>query len=473
MLITMKKIKILVLAAVVLFTGFSCEEALDVNVDPLAATSADPNAVLPYVIVQFSSRKVTELGSRIPDVSQYFSDTFNSPKNGTTSIFLTGNTWGMMYNLVLGNLSLVKADALAAGETSYNVAAIATTLEAMVYLDLTSLWGDVPFTEAINGQDFPTPAFDSQETVLRGVVALCDEAISLIDNTAPTGTFNVSQGDMLFGGNMDNWRRYANSLKLRALMLLRNKVNVDSEIATALGQPVIETNAQAVVLEYSTTPGGFNGLQNLVESFFGSDNESTDVFGPGPPLYDLLVPTGDPRADVIIARNDLEDPGIDVFPTPTTAVLSNNIIRRDLPDMWMLPAEIDFYKAELALDGVAAAGDATTNYANGLQNIMSWYGGEIPGATASIAQADIDAFIAAEGTPTMEDVYNQQFLAAFLHPVLAWNHVRRNKVPVLETPPNSTITTYLKRFNYPPDEVASNPNTPANLPTDVPMWFEN
>lgn len=470
----MKRITIYFLTAIVMFTGFSCEDALDINTDPLAATSADPNAVLPYVFVQYSNRKVTELGSRIPDVSQYFSDTFNSPKNGTTSIFLTGNTWGMMYGLIMGNLALVRADAVVAGPTSNNIAAIATSMEALIYLELTSIWEDVPFSEAINGQEFPLPAFDTQEAVLRGVVGKCDEAIDLIDTRATEGLFNVSSGDLIYGGNMDSWRRFANSLKIRALMMLRNKdTSVDAQLTTALGQPVIENNSQAMLLEYSNAPGGFHGLQNLIEAFFGSDNESNDVFGPGPPLYDLLVPTGDPRADVMIARNTLPDPGIDVFPTPTTAVLSNNVIRRDLPDIWMLPAEIDFYKAELALKGVAGAGDATTNYANGLNNIMNFWGGDVPGATATIAQADIDAFIAAAGTPTLEDVYNQEYLAAFLHPILAWNHVRRNKIPVLETPPNSNISTYLKRFNYPPAEVAANPNTPVNKLTDAPMWFEN
>lgn len=470
----MKNIKLLILTAVVLFAGFSCEEALDINTDPLAATSADPNAVLPYVLVQYSNRKVTELGSRIPDVSQYFSDTFNSPKNGTTSIFLTGNTWNMMYTQVLGNLSLVKADALAAGPTSYNVAAIATTMEALIFLELTSIWEEVPFTEAVNAQEFPAPTFDSQETVLRGVVALCNEAVELINTRETAGEFNVSAGDLIYNGDMAAWEKFANSLQLRALMLLRNQdTSVDSDIATVLSRPLMETNADVAMLEYSGQAGALNALFNLIQTFFGGTNETSNVYGPGPPLYDLLVPTGDPRADVIIARNDLDGPVIDAFPTNSTAVLSDDVIRGDFPDVWMLPAEIDFYKAELALKGVTAAGDATTNYANGLQNIMSWYGGDVPNATASIAQADIDAFISAAGAPTLDDVYNQEYLAAFLHPVLAWNHVRRNKVPDLETPPNSNISTYLKRFNYPPAEVAANPNTPANKLTDAPMWFEN
>lgn len=470
---TMKKIKILILTAVVLFAGFSCEEALDINTDPLAATSADPNAVLPYVLVQYSNRHVTELGSRIPDVSQYFSDTFNSPKNGTTSIFLTGNTWRMMYTQVLGNLSLVKADALAAGATSNNVAAIATTMQALIYLELTSIWEDVPFTEAVNAQEFPAPQFDSQETVLRGVVALCDEAVDLINTRQEAGEFNVSNGDLIFGGDMNKWEKFANGLQLRALMMLRNQTGVDAEIANVLSRPLPETNADAAKLEYSGQAGALNALFNLIQTFFGGTNETSNVYGPGPPLYDLLVPTGDPRADVIIARNDLPGPSIDAFPSNSTAVLSNDVIRGDFPDVWMLPAEIDFYKAELSLKGVGAAGDATTNYANGLQNIMTWYGGDVPGATASIAQADIDAFVSAAGAPSLDDVYNQEYLAAFLHPILAWNHVRRNKVPVLETPPNSNISTYLKRFNYPPAEVAANPNTPANKLTDAPMWFEN
>ncbi len=57
---------------------------------------------------------------------------------------------------------------------------------------------------------------------------------------------------------------------------------------------------------------------------------------------------------------------------------------------------------------------------------------------------------------------------------MAWTHVRRTDTPALTPAGGATISTILKRFTYPPDEVASNPNTPANKAnTDVPMWFEN
>ena len=472
----MKKLKFIILASVLMFGSLqSCDKTLDINTDPLAASSADPNAVLPFVFVQNSSRKVTELGTRICDVSQYISNTFNSPNRGTVSSFLTGNTWGMYYVQVLGNLSLVKADAAAAGETSNNVNAVATILMASTFYEATSLFEDVPFSEALNGTDFPNPKFDSQEDVLTGVVGMYDEAIALIDAMPATGNFTITpNSDMFYGGNITSWRMLANSLKLRTLMMLKNGgASVDSQINTALGQPLMENNSQSAFINYSGAPGAQNAMLAIITAFFGPDNESQDVFGPGDPIDELLNGSGDPRWDLWVARNDLPAPGNDLFPDPETSVLSNNIIRATLPDMLMMPAEIDLYKAQLALEGVAAAGDAQTNYKNGITNAIKWWGQDIPGVLATVPTSTIDAYVNSLSAPTMNDVYNQQYLAAFLQPVMAWNVWRINKVPVLSAPPNSTIGTVLRRFVYPPDEIAANPNTPADKPTGTPMWFEN
>lgn len=472
----MKRLKLILLCFVFISGTFSsCDEKLDINTDPLAATSADPNAVLPFVFVQYSSRKVTELGTRICDVSQYISNTFNSPKNGSTSIFLTGNTWGMMYNQILGNLSLVKADAAAAGPTSNNVNAIATILSAHIYFELTSIWEDVPYSEALNGQDFPAPNFDRQEDVLNAVVGLYDEAIALIDSRQLDGEFTIqTTADQYYGGDMDKWRILANSLKLRALMLLRNGgASVDAQINATLAQPLMSSNDEGAYLIYTGAPGAQNAMKTIITAFFGPDNESQNVFGPGPPIDNLLRGTGDPRYDLWVARNDLPAPELAFFPDNSTSVLSNNIIRFDLPDMLMLPSEIDLYKAELALEGFAAAGSADANYRAGITNSLRWWGQDIPGVLATITEADITGYVSSLPAPSIVDVYEQQYLAAFLQPVMAWTHVRRNQVPVLDAPPASTIGTTLRRFNYPPDEVTSNPNTPANLPTETPMWFEN
>lgn len=472
----MKRLKVLILSSVFMLGSFlSCDDTLDINTDPLAATSADPNAVLPYVIVQYSQRKTTEMGTRVSNVPQIISAAFNSPATGTTGAFLTGTMWEMMYTQALGNLVLVKADAEAAGETSNNVNAIATILMSHVFFELTSMWEDVPFSEALDGAVFSAPNVDKQEDVLNGILSMLDEAIVLIDSRPAEGNFAIiPASDMYYGGDMSSWKILANSLKLRTLMMLRSGgANVDSQLNQVLSQPLMESNDQSAFLRYAGGPGAQNAMQSFIITYFGEDNETVDLYAPGDPLIDLLDGTGDPRFDLWIARNNLPAPGNGIFPDPETSVLSNNVIRATLPDVLMTPAEIDLYKAQLALEGVSAAGDADSNYRNGVRNSLRWWGQDIPGIIETITDAEISAYVNSLGVPTITDVYNEQYLAAFLMPLQSWNHVRRNKVPALTPPPSTNITTILKRFTYPPDEIGTNPNIPANKMTDVPMWFEN
>ena len=472
----MKLIKILLAFSLVVFTATSCEKALDINTNPLVASSADPNALLPYIFVQYSNRHTTELGTRIMDVPQHIGFCFNSPRQGATTAFLTGNTWRMYYTRVLGNLELIEQDAAAAGVSSNNVAAIAKIMKAKSFFELTSIWGDIPYSEALDGVSYPSPKFDSQEDVLRGVVTTLDEAMELIDNIGDE-VFDVTVGDMIYEGDMDAWRRWANSLKIRVLMLLRNKdSSVDSQLVTAISQPVIETNSQAAILRYLDTPGEANAWQRLITAFFGGRNEDAGVYSPTTIPYNLLKDKEDPRFDVLIYDpNDAggSDVGEAVFNAPgSKAHVSNNVIRNDLPHIMMLPSEISFYRAELALLGVTNE-DAQAQFEAGLRSILEFWGGDIPGATATISGDDIDNFIANYGTATLQDVHEQLYLESFMRPIIAWNTVRRTKVPEMNAVPGTSISTILKRFNYPPDEVASNINTPANLPTDTPQWFEN
>ena len=453
----------------------SCDDKLDINTDPFSAPSADPNALLPFVFGEYSARKVTDLGTRISDVSQYISNTFNSPNLGNVPIFLTGNIWTTWYTGALGNLSLVRNDAAAAGPSNNNVNAIATILSAHFFYELTCIYEDIPFTQALDQTQFPAPKFDNQQFVFNGVIDLLDEGIALIDSRPDSGEFVIKPtSDMFYGGNMDKWKMLANSLKLRTLMMLRSGgQNVDAEINAVLSKPLIESNDDAAFINYSGDSGAENGNFRIITAFFGPDNESQNVFAQGDPVDELLRGSGDPRFDLWVARNDLPAPGNDIGPDPDTSLISNNVLRGSLPDMVLMPSEIYFYRAQLALEGFAVAGSADENYRTGVTSALEWWGQDIPEVDEVISNDDISTYVDGLSVPTLEDVYNEQYLAAFFQPVMAWNHVRRNQVPVLDPPPDSEISTILKRFTYPPDEIGSNPNVSANKLTNVPMWFEN
>jgi hypothetical protein len=257
------------------------------------------------------------------------------------------------------------------------------------------------------------------------------------------------------------------------MLLKSGGADVTTQINAALSQPLMQNNSEAAFLEYAGGPGASNGTFTIITAFFGPDNESQNVFGPGDPIDNLLNGSGDPRWDLWVARNTLPTPGNGVFPDTSTSVLSNNIIRATLADVLMQPAEIDLYKAQLALEGFASAGSAMVNYQNGIKNSIEWWGKDGSNIVNTVSDADIALYLGTLATPTINDIYNEQYLASFLMPVLAWNNVRRNKVPLLAAPPGSSIPTILKRFNYPPDEIGANVNTPSPLPTNTPMWFEN
>ncbi|MFO0507819.1 MAG: SusD/RagB family nutrient-binding outer membrane lipoprotein [bacterium] len=484
----MSKILSGMIAIVLLSIPLSCSNVLDVNVNPLAASKADPNAVLPYVIVQYSNRKVTELGTRMVDVYQHSHFTFNSPRNGGGAAggFLAGNFWSMIYTQVLANLALVEKDAKAAGVTNNNVAAIAVTLKALAFFDATCAFGDVPFTEALDASKFKFPKYDTQETVLRGVVSLLDEAIALIDALPTTGVANVAQGDLIYGGNMTNWRAYANSLKLRTLMLIRNKdTSVDPQIIATLAQPLVSTSANATMLRYPGTVGNRNAWLEIVTAFGTGSNETTNYFAPALRLRDLLL--GDPRLALWCVTGTtagttggFEVRGISQQPSAAFARYSNNLIRGTLPDIWMLPAEITFYRAELVAKGVIA-GDANVLYRQGVTEALTFYGQTIPGAVTTLTNTQITTFVTGLSdinplttSEKLRRIGEQQYIETLLRPIEAWNHVRRTKVPNnLEPSPGSLITGMLKRLQYAPAERAANPNTPVDLLGDVPMWFEN
>ena len=475
----MKRIYIIFLIGTLCLSFFSCDKALDINKDPLAATSANPNAVLPFILAEYTARKTSELGTRTIDVIHHFGATFNSPRNGNISVFLTGNVWNTWYTSLLGNLALLEQDALVAGETSNNIQAVAKIMRAHLFFETTSMWGSVPFTEASDGETFPTPQFDSQEEILDGIVAMLDEAMSLIDAMPSEGNFNFTQGDLLLGGDIKRWGALANSIKIRVLMLIRNVSNreadAETKLVAAFKEPTIST---PVFLSYAGGSGADNAYFGLINQFFGPSNEAIAVYGPSPTLVNQLQGTGDPRLDLwlVDTGSTFDVAKYGDFPSlGKEVVFADVVIRGDYPDVYFLPGELSFYEAELLLDGVAVSTrTAQVAFEEGATSTVNYWGGDIEGFQGTpVSDAGIKSFVANLGPVTLNKIHMQLWLESFLRPIVAWNTVRRTGTPALKPSGSATIKTILKRFDYPPAESAANPNTPANTPTDTPMWFEN
>ena len=213
-----------------LFVGLltACFQDSDINVDPNRSASIDPALLFTGAATQLSLLRVAELTWPVALSTQMWASGarwgLQQAQYDQTRI---RSAWGRTYTDVLKNLAVAIELAENTTPRANNTLAQCKILMAFTYAQTSLLWGDIPFTEAANGKvDFPK--FDSQSTVLNGVLAMLDEAIGEMDGTSRAiGAPN----DPYFKGDMVKWRKFANSLKLRLLLTM---VDADPSKAAAI-----------------------------------------------------------------------------------------------------------------------------------------------------------------------------------------------------------------------------------------------
>lgn len=99
----------------------------------------------------------------------------------------------------------------------------ALTMQSMWFGFYTSLWGDIPYSQANLGTENLQPVFDPQKDVFLGIVQSLDRANTYLRQAGTVKSTVVSQADLLYKGDALKWRKFANSLRLRFLMRLSEK----------------------------------------------------------------------------------------------------------------------------------------------------------------------------------------------------------------------------------------------------------
>ena len=173
-----------------------------------------------------------------------------------------------------------------------NYWAMATIMRAYEISRLTDAYGDVPYTEAGLGylKDIIYPKYDAQEDIYDGICTELEKAADSFDNTQK----NVpASSDIVYAGDYEKWKKFANSLLLRLGMRL---TKVDPEkaqqiVEKAISRGTMENNEDSFIVYYlpdtyySTTANG-NAAANKY------DYKLTDVF------INLLKTTKDPRLSI-------------------------------------------------------------------------------------------------------------------------------------------------------------------------------
>jgi SusD/RagB-like outer membrane lipoprotein len=472
----------------VFFAG--CSDILDVNVDPLATTQADPDLLLPSVLIGFSNNRNIELSGRMGNVVQYYEPRWglygDMALGASGNTTLNGNVWGINYGVYgygIKELVLIELDAALKTPPNNNVIAQSKIMQAFIYFQLTGIFENIPFTEAVKF-DIISPAYDQQETIFRGIIFMCDEAIELI-NQDPEA-FQITSGDLIYNGDLDKWVKFANSLKLKTLMLLANKdIGVVDQINQLVTEPLINSLSDAAELKYYNNLGDYNPLWNLLNRYFGGINRN--LWMASTTFMDVMNDLNDPRKSVYYDESSdatlvgsgnfgpAAPPGS--YGVDTPSVISLNILRPDFPDRYITAAEIILMHAEAIARGWVSGGmsDADAKYREGVRSSMDYFDGK-PGA---ITIEDKDNYLSSlpdlsslSPADALRAIHLQLYINNFFRIPEGWIEWKRTKVPDLTIPQGSLISGILRRLLYPDSEIA-NPNRPSNSSLDYPMWFEN
>ncbi len=211
----------------------SCESSLDtINENPNDQASIDPKFLLTYVSKDafqvngdnmYASRML--IGTDGENVYQYM-------KWNTTSFGIYST----------GLLNTVKMMEEAAKINNKNYQAIGKFYRAYYFYNLSLKLGSIPYTEAVKGESGITqPKYDSQETVMAGILSELKEANDLINTT------DKIEGDIIYNGDATKWKKLINSYRLKILLSLSKKTTVGTytivtEFATIAGNQPLMTS---------------------------------------------------------------------------------------------------------------------------------------------------------------------------------------------------------------------------------------
>lgn len=385
--------------------------------------------------------------------SQYWAQTTYNDESRyrLTTRRVADNHWDALYRNVLGNLESAK-DAIAtetASAEQQNKLAIIEILQVYTFQILVDTYGDVPYTDALNVPAIKLPRYDDDATIYPQLITRLDAAIANLEDA--DGSFTT--GDVLFNGDVQKWRLFANTLKLK---LGINLSDVDpglakSTVEAAYTAGVILTNADNATFRYPASAPNYNPLYGDLEASNRNDFVAANT------LVDVMNTLNDPRRAVYF--NDVDDTGNYIGGTYGAAnndftafsQIGDKFRVADLPAELFEATEVNFYLAEAAARGFSVGNTAEYYYSNAIRASFQYWG--VSDVELYLLKPEV-AYTTAAGT-WQEKIGTQAWIALFNRGFESWSFYRRLDFPTLVAPANAVAAANGQvptRLTYPSTE---------------------
>ncbi len=372
------------------------------------------------------------------DESRYDLDTRTIPQN----------LWTAMYRDVLTDLQeakrLIPQQVTTDAVMQKNEIAMTDILQVYTYYYLVTTFGNIPYTDALNIENV-FPKYDDAQTIYNDLLNRLNADIAALDVTGES----FGSADIIYGGNVAAWKKFANSLKLKMGMTIADAdfAKASTTVTSAVQSGVFTSNADNATFKFLAAPPNTNPIwEDLVQS-------GRKDFVASKTIIDTMLTLNDPRTPFYFttdASGGYSGGGAGRSSNYATfSKPSENITRPDFPALLLDYAEVEFFLAEAVERGIAVGGTAVQHYNNAVTASIVYWGGTTAQATTYLAQPSVN-YLTTPGTYKRK-IGIQKWIALYNRGWDSWIEWRRLDNPQLQ-PAFRAVSAIPVRYTYPINE---------------------
>jgi hypothetical protein len=356
-----------------------------------------------------------------------------------------------------------------------NTSGPALVMQSWVYQNLTDLWGDIPYSEAlkVDAGGPLKPKYDAQKDIYSGLLKTLTDASTAMKGASDAG---LGGADPIYKGDAAKWVKFANSLRARMAMRMQkaDPAKADAELRSAFAAGLISTNAENAKLAW---PG-----DGIFDNPWATNFATRDDHRVSKTLLDTMNALVDPRVKIYAQptkadpnvyaglQNGLDNatappffnttsrPGTMFYPGATSYGTFGTAAGKQTASNLMTFAEVSFIQAEAAERGMGGltAGAAAGYYNAGVRASIQQWGGTTAEADAYLQRPGV-AYV--PGATGLKQIGLQKWISLYTQGSEAWSEWRRTGNPAsIKMGPKaySDVLEVPRRIPYPSNEQSVN-----------------